>query len=332
MSGRVTPKLNSSLYPPTHPGYKLDVQITKAAMHKSVPMPTGMGIIFVNGMLNGQWDKNESVVDISRSLGNRSVKGVYNDTWSVEKTTRKLSDKILEIAQDCREALEAANLTNDICLVIIAHSHGAGILERSLEDTRIAPLKRNIRIVTIGGAALIPFLGYKSATNLIHDLDFLPLLAHRDIDVKQFSTESPLWNFVVEFVSEFKKMFQEDVLKLTSHKKPALADRIWSGMQSSITPSTVNNLYQDIVKAGNKHLNSQKVTDQNVAQAACDILSVMIAHMTYKIEISKIPMQPMNTFNQYFDIFHSVQSYIPQLSPLVMGYIQDYERKIAFKI
>jgi hypothetical protein len=327
MANRVTPNRHSSVFAPTHPGYKYDEQITKVGAHQPIPMPPGMGIVFINGMLNDLWDKNESVVDISQSLGNRAVEHVFNDTWSVEKTISELSAKILEMEQGCRRELERAGLTKDISIVIIAHSHGAGILERSLEDTRIAPLKRNIRIVTIGGAALIPFLGYKSATNFIHEMDFLPLIAHRDIDVEQLSADSPIWNFFIGFLSEFKRMVQEDVLKLTSHKKPAVADRIWSAMQSSMTALPQNPLetaVQDIIKKGNKLLNSQTVTGQDLGRFLGDTFSVLMTHMAYKIEISKTTMQPMSSLNQYLDVFHSVKSYIPQLSPVVMRYIQEY--------
>jgi hypothetical protein len=337
MANGVTQNLNSSIFPPNHPGKKFDDQMAQVGAHQPVPMPPGMGILFINGMLNDLLDKNESVVDISHSLGDRAVEHVFNDTWSVEKTIGEVSAKILEMEQGCRRELERAGLTKDISIVIIAHSHGAGILERSLEDTRIAPLKRNIRIVTIGGAALIPFLGYKSATNLIHEMDFLPLIAHRDIDVEQLSTDSSQWNFFINFLGDFKRRFQEDVLKLTSHKNPALADRIWSTMQFSMTASpqqtpletAVNSLCQDIIKMRNKHLNLQTVTNQNLERFSSDILSVVIAHMTYKIEISKTPMQPMSSLNQYLEVFHSVKSYTLQLSPLVKMYIEAYEKVVV---
>lgn len=342
MASRVRADSSTSIFPPTSPMYKIDSQITKIAKHRSADLSPGMAIIFINGMLNGRLDAEESAVDISVSLQKRRVEHVFNDTYSVERTVASLTDKILETAEACRRQLAAASRTSEICIVIIAHSHGAGILEKSLSDPRVdSPIKRNIKVVTIGGAAIIPYPGYRSAENLINEYDFIPLIAHKTFDVATLPDDNTVMQFFIEFAFNFKKKFQEDVLKLESHKYPFLADRILSAMKcsweasSEETPlqATVNGLCKDIIRSAGENLRSSTITERHLRGFICGILCAAVAHTAYNVTIHKIATESgvisSNPLNDYFETFHSVKSYTPKLSQLVMGYIQEYETQFT---
>jgi hypothetical protein len=311
---------------------KFEEQLDKLSAHKSQPLPHGMSIIFINGILNHRCDSLESAVDISKSIRNKKVTSVFNNTYDfqngVEKTVDALTNKILRRAEKCKIQLRSANKTKDICIVIIAHSHGASVLEQSLSDKRIdAHLKQRIRIITIGAAAVIPSPGYRSVINIINEWDFVPFVTHTDFENMRESDD-----FVKCATAFFQENLAVNILKIKSHKKILLNERILWAMQASWgpTPPTdvvqieIRKLCEKVVASTRKNEVFQKNPPQNVLlmNLASMIISVAINYSFYDINVMKSTTQKLEIEDLLSS--HSVKSYIPHIAPILTGYIADH--------
>jgi hypothetical protein len=328
--------------------YLIAAQLNKIANHRADLLPAGMSIIFVNGMLNGPLDAHSSSVDISQSIRNKKVEHVFNNSFSLDSTTGKpaavgkLVEKILEVRNICIS--ELAHSTHGICILIIAHSHGASILESALEDQRLdSALKNSMRIITIGGAALIRSFTvqyqHKSVVNLINDFDFIPLLAHSTLKFENLQKDEELLkliNWVVDVAADMKKIFQEQVLQVRSHEKLGLADKILEDMKrkwgsTSQEPSSTTifeSLCNVIDRAAKKHLRSPNPSTGDFANFFAQAFLIDAVNLAlYNIEVLTAPP---SSSQEYFERFHSVQSYLSKVSQLTSDYIEDHRRSVDF--
>ena len=202
-------------------------------------------------------------------------------------------------------------------------------MSRALEDERLdILLKQRIRIITIGGAALISsFPPYKSVENLINEYDFLPLFAHSTCNVETMFEDHPLLNSIIQGFIDIKRIMQEDVLKISSHKIPALADRILSAMQCSweAQPSSerIGEAFcKDIIKSSKRNLTSLRAPQKGLENFIYEATLACMTHLLYKIEILKTER---SSLLNYFEDCHSVNSYLPRLSQLIIGYVENHD-------
>lgn len=294
---------------------KVESQIENIANHESVvqPLAPGMCILFVNGVWNFGFDPMETAVEISRSIGNRRVEHFHNESIESAKSIQGLANKILEVKTICEEELaEGENRPDNICIVILAHSHGAGVLKEAMKNPSVdSSLKRNIRVVTIGGAALVPTLEFKSVENLINRVDFIPFLAHASFDVENLDLD-PTLKQILQFLLGLKEKIQEDVLQLNSHKIPGLADRIYTAIRL------------------NWNTRNEVELPELVTLSTFEDVFIKVFNMVmYKITILEPEISLDNVaIERFFQDTHSVGSYLPGVRDLLESYIQEHEQAV----
>jgi hypothetical protein len=256
----------------------------------------------------------------------------------VNKTVGELVEKILSAHTTCQGELnQLTRRTHDVSILVIAHSQGANVLELALRSPRLdASLKTSMRIITIGGASLIPSIPqqYKSVENLINHCDFIPLFAHSTLEFEDSQIESATLRGIVCVFASVKKMFQEQFLQVNSHTKPGLADRILHAMLAKWTnpedaPQVVASkaLGIGIAKAGEKHLQSPHPSTQDLTNCYTQLVISLLNHALYKVDVLQTPQPSAN--NGHFENSHSVQSYLNKVTELVLSYIRQHESSNA---
>jgi hypothetical protein len=319
----------------------LDNQICKIGAHNTQPLPPGMSIIYINGMKNTWLDSGESAVDISRSI-NYKVKNIYNHSIEPLKAIKKLVEWIVADFNECQSQLKAQALdTNKVCIILIAHSHGTAILENALQNENIQSIKSYLHIIGVGGAALIPTLGYKTVSNLINDCDLIPLVAHSSFENARksleasFSRDSMLSSalaFLIVVVIGGKNKFAEDILKISSHKKPELSNMILCHMAVEWQANESADESVKRVAACFRHLviSAPSVFSENPTQKDREKFhEILSLHRDYRIKtLKRSAAFSEDLFTNYFHNHHSINAYLGEICEITRTLIKQHEENI----
>ncbi|MCP5492167.1 MAG: hypothetical protein H7A40_03895 [Chlamydiales bacterium] len=342
-----------NIFPKDHPCYLMQKQLDIIGNYEktSKAPPPGMSIIFINGLLNGVLDSAVTAADISTQLNEYRISSEHNPGIGefAPKTAMRLVKKILVESKRCEESLsqklssnECAQLVDKICIVIIAHSHGAVILDLAMKDKGLDSIRKSIRVVTAGGAALIPFPyhGYKSAENLINQYDVIPILAHNSFaELEKLSSIENGHSTLKAIVSAFigiKKIFQESVLGMSSHNHLAalkILNAMTPGFERNpffhpffiyLTNETSKKVCEeaqiDKIATGNKNF------DQTI-----NLIAPLIIHVASELQFRVSILNPVNKpfeLTTYLQDHHSLESYLPAIRPLVISYINEHQKAI----
>lgn len=150
---------------------------------------TREAIIYVNGINNTRIEAENSALMISGAAQNTRIVVFYNPTLCLHSSffvagmESTLANRLVEVIQNERNAYlqyarEQVTIQSEaIHILILAHSHGAVLVELALRKPEIAHLLPNIEVAAFGGAKLL-YNGLASkVNNFINEMDFVPLLA-----------------------------------------------------------------------------------------------------------------------------------------------------------
>jgi hypothetical protein len=309
-------------------------QMNTISSHIPRNLPPGMSIVFINGVFNSCLDSLQTAVCISTSIGSNEVTSVHNNSFEVNPTVERVVQKIIEQFNRCSDEVTRLALTVDkVRVVLIAHSHGAAILEKALRDLRLNSMKEKFEIITMGGAALIPFAGYKSARNLINDFDFVPLVAHNSFDhlvkawekesnwsIEEWLTKGPLYAAIL-----IKNKGAEEVLQISSHENPVLARAIFEYTDEKWESYSATSLIVTFVREIMRKIFSEPYKLDTPLAPAVHFGMLFVTPHIYKIEILERPSMSSESIsiNAFFNHYHSVNAYTDKLSSILSELISE---------
>ena len=162
------------------------------------PTEIGESVILVNGMNHGATTALSLTYQISRAVNNsrivcfhnpilnlkdRSIKAGHQD---VNSTIEHLKQLILSEISYCRRSMQEQNESiRRIRVLVLAHSHGAHLIDCAIRTPDVVEHKNHIEIATFGGIGTLPKTMANRVDNFINSQDLAPVLSQVQIDIDE---------------------------------------------------------------------------------------------------------------------------------------------------
>lgn len=162
------------------------------------PTATGESVIFINGMNHNADAALRLTKQISHAVNDSRIVCFHNHTLDmsarlikvgpeeVDAAIEYLKELILgEISYFRRSMEEQIESIGRIRVLVLAHSHGAHLIDRAMNAPELVEQKNNIEIATFGGISTLPRNLARKVENYINSLDLAPVCSQLELDLSK---------------------------------------------------------------------------------------------------------------------------------------------------